>query len=407
MRSVEHEERSLQAPGRGPADRHRLRRRHVRPVPGARNLCPRFAQGEEAAQGAGGRQRGRLHGRRGGRRRRTPPDEAPRGSRRRSAKARRGRGEKGGGGQKSRGGREKGGRSGEAEALAAQEVMPATLRGATPLSGPWSTTRWKSPAPKARSATSISPRAASSPNSTAPDIEARLWSRDDDRLCRSLGGDKRECFYLAVRLNDQLRKGALSALPERISALEEGEPIGLRRGRGRAERQIAARQRPGTPRLRPAARRQARRRMDAGPGRGRAQLCRRPSRCANAATTDRAATFFAPNGQVFEASRLARHTVSLWIGAWRRQGDLVCRELKSDTEQAPRAEECARARITDDRVEFVDAGPSWRSFLRSPWPDDEPDTAGPSAREPASPTGEVVLGARGRKTNAGSFTDLR
>jgi hypothetical protein len=289
--------------------------------------------------------------------------------------------------------------------LPPQEVMPATLRGAAALGAVVDNTL-EITGPKGEKRFLYFASRGVVAESDGAGLEARLWSRDDDRLCRSLGGDKRECFYLAVRLNDQLRKGALSALPDRISALEEGEPMGSVEGVGAPNVQLLRGNVLGFPGYVPLLE-----------GKPAAEWTRDPVADGRSFVgallvrqrrdADRAATFFAPNGQVFEASRLARHTVSLWIGAWRRQGDLVCRELKSDTEQAPRAEECARARITDNRIEFVDAGPSWRSFLRSPWPDDEPDTAGPSAREPASPTGEVVLGARGRKTNAGSFTDLR
>jgi len=236
-------------------------------------------------------------------------------------------------------------------------------------------------------------------------IEARLWSRDDDRLCRSLGGDKRECFYLAVRLNDPLRKGRASALPERIRALKEGAPIGAVEGVGAENVQLLRGNVRGLPDYVPL--------LEGKPG---SDWTRDPAGGARSFVgalllrqrrdEDRAATFFAPNGQVFEVARLARHTVSLWIGAWRRQGDLVCRDLKPD-EQGARAQECAHVRVGDSRIEFPDASPSWRAFFRSPWPDEEPEAAGSAAAEPVSPTSEVVLGARGRKAGEASFTDLR
>jgi len=238
-------------------------------------------------------------------------------------------------------------------------------------------------------------------------IEARLWTRDDDRLCRSLGGDKRECFYFAVHLSEPLQKGAASALPDRIRALKLGAPIGGVDGLGAPNVKLLRgniRNLPGyVPLLegKPAPE-WTQDPVAAGRSFVGALLLRQRR------DEDRVATFFAPNGQLFEVNRLARQTVSLWIGAWRRQGDLVCRDLKPDPEQATaQTEECAHARVAGGRVEFAEAGPSWRSYFRSPWPDEDTEAATPAASEPVSPSGEVVLGSRGRKAQERSFTDLR
>lgn len=237
-------------------------------------------------------------------------------------------------------------------------------------------------------------------------IEVRLWTRDDDRLCRSLGGDKRECFYLSVHLSEQLQKGSIKTLPERIEALKVGATVGVVKGVGAQDVKLMRGNIRGLPGYVPLLEGKPAPEWTQDPVAGARSfvgaILLRQSR-----DDDRAATFFAPTGQVFEVSRLARHTVSLRIGAWRRQGDLVCREIKPEAEQAgARTEDCAHARMADGRVEFAEAGPSWRSFFRTPWPDEEPAT-GPAVSGPASPTGEVVLGSRGRKTSEGSFTDLR
>lgn len=286
---------------------------------------------------------------------------------------------------------------------AKQELTPATLRGADALGIVVDNTlEFAAPDDENRSLYFASRGIVA--ESGGKNLEARLWSRDDDRLCRSLGDDKRECFYLVVRLNEQLQKGAPSELPERIAALKEGEPIGSVEGLG-ATAQLLRGNLLEVPGFIPL--------LEGKPG---AEWTQEPDAAAGARSfvgvllarqrrdADRQVTFFAPNGQVFQASRLARHTVSLWMGDWRRQGDLVCRALKPETEEAPRAEQCARPRLTDRSVEFVDAGPSWRSFVRVPWPDDEQDAAG-AAADPTSAS--VVLGARGRKTGQSSIMDLR
>jgi hypothetical protein len=294
----------------------------------------------------------------------------------------------------------------EAEApkpLPPEEVTPATLRGAAAL-GTVIDNTLEITGPNGEKRTLYFASRGVVAESRGDNLDTRLWTRDDDRLCRSLAGGKRECFYVAVRLNEQLQKGGIKELPERIAALKDGDPIGVVEGVGAPNTLLLRGNLLGVPGYVPLLE-----------GKPSAEWTEDPVAGARSfvggllvrqrGDTDRAVTFFAPNGTVLEASRLGRHAVSLWFGAWRRQGDLVCREMKSETEETPRAEQCARPHVTDGRVEFVDAAPSWRSYFRSPWPDDE--QASPAASDPASSTGEVVLGARGRKTREGSFTDLR
>jgi hypothetical protein len=243
-------------------------------------------------------------------------------------------------------------------------------------------------------------------------IEARLWTRDDDHLCRGLGADKRECFYFAVRLNDPLRKGSIKTLPDRVDALQVGAVMGAVEGMGAPNVKLLRGNVMKLPGYIPL--------LEARPGPEWTRDAVEGARSFVGAILlrqrrdeDRAATFFAPNGQVFEVSRVARQTVSVWIGAWRRQGGVVCRELnpEEDGQAGARTEECARVRIADGRVEFAEAGPTRRVFIRLPWADEEPETAGAAASEPSPQTSEVNLapsnGSRKSPAGKGSFTDLR
>lgn len=248
-------------------------------------------------------------------------------------------------------------------------------------------------------------------------IVARLWATDDDHLCRSLDGDRRECFYLAVHLNDQMQQGAFKALPARIDALKVGDPIGAVEGMGAQEVKLLRGNVFGLPGYVPLLEGKPGPEWTADAGGGSrgfvgALLLR------HRGDDDRAATFFAPNGQVLEVSRLTRETVSLWIGSWRRLGDLVCRQptprdngviAKGGAPGAGAAEECAHARVADGRVEFPEAGPTRRAYIRSPWADEDP--AGRAAAQ-LSPTAEVNLAPPTRSrapinASATSFTDLR
>jgi hypothetical protein len=248
-------------------------------------------------------------------------------------------------------------------------------------------------------------------------IEARLWMRDDDHLCRGLGDDKRECFYLSVRLHDALRNGSVKTLNERIFALPEGAEIGSVEGFGAQKVTLLrgnARHLPGYVPL-----------LEGKPG---PEWTRDPALSGGGfvgalllrhrGDVDRAATFFAPNGQVFEVSRLTRQTVGLWIGAWRRQDDGVCRQLgpldganAADPATGAPREECAHVKITNGRVEFAEAPPARRAFIREPWADEEPAQADRAA-EQLSATSEVNLAPPTRSrapinVRSDSFTDLR
>ena len=257
-------------------------------------------------------------------------------------------------------------------------------------------------------------------------IVVRLWASDDDHLCRSLDGDRRECFYLAVHLDEQLQKGAFKTLPARIEALKVGDPIGAVEGMGAPAVKLLRGNVRGLPGYVPLLEGKPGPEWTADPGAGSrsfvgALLLRRRS------DDDRAATFFAPNGQVFEVSRLTRETVSLWIGSWRRLGDLVCRQPNprdmspQDNSQdtgdigrghapdAGAAEECAHARAADGRVEFPEAGPTRRAYIRSPWADE--DLAGRAAAQlPANAEVNLDPPTRSRapiNASTTSFTDLR
>jgi len=238
-------------------------------------------------------------------------------------------------------------------------------------------------------------------------IDARLWTREGDRLCRSLGADSRECFTLSVRLNDDLRKGPPKDLPSRIAGLPEGALIGHVEGFGAQEAKLLRgniRNFPGyVPLLegKPAAEwtqgTQSQGTESQGPqtqgGQSGARGFVGALLLRQRKDEDRAATFFAPNGLLFEASRLARQTVALWVGGWRRKDDWVCRDLSPEesARAGGRAEECAHARMKGGRVEFAEADPARRSYLRARWPDEEPEQGG---AQPAA-------------TDQTSFTDLR
>jgi len=234
-------------------------------------------------------------------------------------------------------------------------------------------------------------------------IEARQWSRDDDHVCRALGAERRECFYLVVTLDASLRGEPAAALDARLHSGATGAVIGTVRGFGEGEVKLLRGDPRGLPGYIPL--------MDDKPGPDwtrdagesfvGALLLRR------AEDEDRAATFFAPNGQVFEVTRSTRQAVRLWIGAWRRQGDLICRTLNPTTAGSapdPAQEECAHARAAGDRVEFAEAAPARRAWLRWPWPE-----AGAHAGA-AAQAAEITLAptARaGKEAFGASFTDLR
>jgi hypothetical protein len=253
-------------------------------------------------------------------------------------------------------------------------------------------------------------------------IVARLWATDDDHLCRSLDGYRRECFYLVVHLNEQMQQGAFKTLPARVDALKVGDPIGAVEGMGAQKVKLLRGNVFGLPGYVPLLEGKPGPEWTADAGAGSrgfvgALLLRHHG------DDDRAATFFAPNGQVFEVSRLTRETVSLWIGSWRRLGDLVCRQpttqgasprdngdiAKGAASVAGAVEECAHARVADGRVEFPEAGPTRRAYIRSPWADE--DLAGRAAAQPPA-NAEVNLAPPTRSrapinASATSFTDLR
>ncbi|MBB4197736.1 hypothetical protein CCR94_07880 [Rhodoblastus sphagnicola] len=238
-------------------------------------------------------------------------------------------------------------------------------------------------------------------------IEARQWSRDDDHLCRALGADMRECFYLAVELDAPLRKGAAATLDARIRDSAAGTLIGKVRGFGEGEVRLLRGDIRGLPDYVPLMDDKPDREWTDNGGEGfvGALLLRR------AEDANRAAAFFAPNGQVFEVARLTRRSVSLWIGAWRRQGDLVCRTINPTQSRAEgrgqdgAAEECAHARVSGDRIEFAEAAPTRRAYLRWPWPDEDGARANHAAQ-----AAEVNLAPATRSDQgafSGAFTDLR
>ncbi|MBB4197131.1 hypothetical protein CCR94_13930 [Rhodoblastus sphagnicola] len=238
-------------------------------------------------------------------------------------------------------------------------------------------------------------------------IDARLWTREGDQLCRGQGDDKRECFHLSVRLNDDLRKGSIKTLQDRIRGMSDGAPIGAVEGLAQNARLLRGniRKLPGyVPLLegKPGSE-WTRDRNASGRSFVGALLLRQRK------DEDRAATFFAPNGLLFEVSRATRQAVNLWVGGWRRQGEMICRDLSPEesARAGGRAEECAHARLADGRVEFAEAAPSRRAYLRAPWADEDPEPATPAVVAPAK--GEVKLAPPPRAPDAepSSFTDLR
>jgi hypothetical protein len=300
----------------------------------------------------------------------------------------------------------------QAKALAMQEAGPATLRRYAAISaivdstmeiiGPNGEKRYIYFAPRGVVA-----------EFDGDKIEARLWTRDDDRLCRSLDDDKRECFSFVVNLDEKLRKKSAKTVQERVRDLTDGSAVGTVEGLGVANVKLLRgnfRKLPGyVPLLegKPAPE-WTRDRTDVARSFVGALLVSRRR------DETHAATFFAPNGQLFEVTRPARQTVNLWIGSWRRQGDLVCRDLSPADGARPEdhAEECAHARLADNRVEFTEASPTRRSFLRVPWADEKKEPNSRDASTTASPaTGDVKQAPSAARPAAkeiqSSFTDLR
>ncbi|MCW2318491.1 hypothetical protein M2322_004060 [Rhodoblastus acidophilus] len=235
----------------------------------------------------------------------------------------------------------------------------------------------------------------------AKTIEVRQWSRDDDHLCRTFGADLRECFYLAVELDPALRRGAAAALDARIRDSAVGTAIGTVQGFGDGAVRLRRGDLRGLPDYVPL--------MDDKPGRDwtgaagaepfvGALLLR------GAADEDRAATFFAPNGQLFEVKRLTRRSVSLSIWNWRREGDRVCRSV--DAPPGETAEECAHVRVAGGRIEFAEAAPARRAYLRWPWPGEE-DGDGASRAAMAAEINLAPAAGASQGAFKGSITDLR
>ncbi len=226
---------------------------------------------------------------------------------------------------------------------------------------------------------------------------ARLWTRDDDRLCQSLAGDRRECFYVSLRLDESLRDGPIDQLSARVAALPEGAKIGEVSGFGNAKAVLIhgnavklpdfvplLETRPDDAWLKP---------DSAEDSSFVGTLLLRES-----SDDDRAVTFFAATGQVFQATRIGRHAVDLRIGAWRRDRDLICRG------QEGVAPECSHLRLTEDGVEFPEAANEQRRFIRQPWPDDEAGKARLGARDRSS---AVTLTPALKRRNDDGLADLR
>ncbi len=205
---------------------------------------------------------------------------------------------------------------------------------------------------------------------------ARIWKLDGDRLCEPLDAKRQQCLSLKVRLETALRQGAPEGLLARIEKLPDGARIGSVDGPDFSSADLIHGNTRRFPDFVP---------LLESPPKDTGALIDHPG-AASAAPglvgailaqtrqdADRAVTLFAPWGRLFEVSRTeeSRNEVRLWWGAWRRDGQNLCRELPTDPDRdgpnAKNRQECSRYRIVDQSVMFLDAPNGRRDYWRMFW----------------------------------------
>ena len=196
---------------------------------------------------------------------------------------------------------------------------------------------------------------------------ASIWTREGDRLCMAKEAGGKQCFALAVRVEKQLQDRPADEIVKRIKGMYVGARIGEVDGMG-ARAMLARGNVTDFPDYVPLLEREPKRQGSTPEPQELVGRLLARSRT----DEDRAVTYFGPTGRLLEVARenWTQDAVKIAMGTWRLSGDRICSALPSGG-GARQTEECSRFRIVEQTVEFPDADPSRRSYLRSLSPEEE------------------------------------